>query len=1000
LADQTSNTTLTLNDEMSDKLQHITQEVMVLQRALTDVQSRGSESFRGVGEQVAKAHETVTKLGESFGGLPREVTARMQEVGRAMQALPGIMQTVGRAMGEATEMTARFGAAMTALGVPGGPLALVGVAAIGASVAIGKLVYDMAHAAQTARNFRVQLGVGFEGQSTIESFRRAGQFFGFSESDADAYLKTLAGKLRDFNTQQYGGSQLERLLTAQGRPDIAEKLRDTYRQTGDLGKEALEFQKQMNVGRTDSIRYTLQQLGLEEAIGLQLIRHNEQITKTFELSKETRQSVEQDWIVIFRGMRVAWDLISAVIERVGVILHNTFIKPIADAIRLMQVAFEYVQQGGPLGQKSPLQLWNEMRERERRETNEGASTPQRGPTMYRGYMMIPPGGMGPNVTGVGPEAYYHPQYFGGEGAAAEVGGMFSHTNWDKFLREQRRSTNVIDMRGGAGGGVTEIAQKEGEGNLYLREIRDVLVWMQFRMSGGTAGAGAGAAGGGGGGLGGGAVGFGNLGGGGGGGGGGGAPGFGGGGGGGGGGASASFPQGPNLDSNPHAAIGSTAEAPTSLSQLGGGGLKENIGASPAVRSAIEEGAKAAGMDPAHFAAIAGIESSFDPGSNRNRSTQYKGLFQIGRSEWARVGQGDIYNARDNALAAARLMNENRATLRKTLGRDPTPAELYLAHQQGAGFFRGALTNPAGNWPAHFQGSYADHANFERQWTAEVEKRAARYGAPGGDGQAPHFTTDQIRGALAGGGGMGPAGGTGGGAAADQAGHSRYEHGMVSIGGQQFHWGSGGAGAGAIPFGSYPINIGKGDIGPIGQRIGAVATVGGEGGVIAGPGHTFHGVQIHSAFSDNLDHLYTEGCFSVSRSEWPAFKAKLLAENARTPGGLVLNVDRNGMASVTPRGSSREVVPAHAKDPSNRKTEGATSMLDRSHVDRSIAGRQFADASGRKLGQIDVNFNHVPGHVSTKSSIGGFADLRLKRTPAMPTTGGFGTASNNPAAHEA
>ena len=99
------------------------------------------------------------------------------------------------------------------------------------------------------------------------------------------------------------------------------------------------------------------------------------------------------------------------------------------------------------------------------------------------------------------------------------------------------------------------------------------------------------------------------------------------------------------------------EAPESLSSTGGGaGLKSGV-ASPEVSSAIKEGAAAAGMDPAHFAAIAGIESSFEPGSNRNKATQYKGLFQIGRSEWARTGRGDIYNARDNALAAAKLMQE-------------------------------------------------------------------------------------------------------------------------------------------------------------------------------------------------------------------------------------------------------------------------------------------------------------------------------------------------------
>jgi hypothetical protein len=154
-----------------------------------------------------------------------------------------------------------------------------------------------------------------------------------------------------------------------------------------------------------------------------------------------------------------------------------------------------------------------------------------------------------------------------------------------------------------------------------------------------------------------------------------------------------------------------------------------------VNEAIRATAAAAGMDPAHWKAIADIESSLDPGSNRYAATQYKGLFQIGArgqgSEWARTGQGDVYNAMDNARSAARLAQENAAGFKKSFGRDPTVGEIYLMHQQGLGFYtRGAETNFAGNMPPSLRRagiSNPTHEQFEQGWTQEIERRAAKFG---------------------------------------------------------------------------------------------------------------------------------------------------------------------------------------------------------------------------------------------------------------------------------
>jgi Transglycosylase SLT domain len=87
--------------------------------------------------------------------------------------------------------------------------------------------------------------------------------------------------------------------------------------------------------------------------------------------------------------------------------------------------------------------------------------------------------------------------------------------------------------------------------------------------------------------------------------------------------------------------------------------------------AIRDAARAHGLDVNTMRSIASIESSMNPSSNANRRTQYKGLYQIGRDEWRRFGgDGNIYSARDNAMAAARMFEANRNQFRQRFNRDP------------------------------------------------------------------------------------------------------------------------------------------------------------------------------------------------------------------------------------------------------------------------------------------------------------------------------------------
>lgn len=161
-----------------------------------------------------------------------------------------------------------------------------------------------------------------------------------------------------------------------------------------------------------------------------------------------------------------------------------------------------------------------------------------------------------------------------------------------------------------------------------------------------------------------------------------------------------------------------------------------------VDAAINATAAQAGMDPKYWRAFAHIESGLDPSSNYNKGTQYKGLFQIGsrgpQSEWATHGSGNIFDPMDNATAAAKLAARNNAQFKAWAGRDPTPAETYLMHQQGFGFFKdGTMTNIAGNLPARDRTpENMTHEGFQNYWTNRLERIA---GMPEGSLASPSAT---------------------------------------------------------------------------------------------------------------------------------------------------------------------------------------------------------------------------------------------------------------------
>ena len=102
-----------------------------------------------------------------------------------------------------------------------------------------------------------------------------------------------------------------------------------------------------------------------------------------------------------------------------------------------------------------------------------------------------------------------------------------------------------------------------------------------------------------------------------------------------------------------------------------------------IQNIIRKAALRYGVDPDALVRIAEIESGLDP-SARNPNSSAKGLFQFIDTTAREYGLDNPLDAAASADAGARFAKANQQALASKLGRVPSGAELYLAHQQGAG----------------------------------------------------------------------------------------------------------------------------------------------------------------------------------------------------------------------------------------------------------------------------------------------------------------------------
>lgn len=99
-----------------------------------------------------------------------------------------------------------------------------------------------------------------------------------------------------------------------------------------------------------------------------------------------------------------------------------------------------------------------------------------------------------------------------------------------------------------------------------------------------------------------------------------------------------------------------------------------------------------GLPDGYLARTAQLESRGNPAA-QNPNSSAGGLFQFIDETAKAYGLDNRFDPAAATDAAARLARDNAATLRRVLGREPTAAELYLAHQQGGAGASRLLAHP-------------------------------------------------------------------------------------------------------------------------------------------------------------------------------------------------------------------------------------------------------------------------------------------------------------------
>lgn len=162
-----------------------------------------------------------------------------------------------------------------------------------------------------------------------------------------------------------------------------------------------------------------------------------------------------------------------------------------------------------------------------------------------------------------------------------------------------------------------------------------------------------------------------------------------------------------------------------------------------VETAIATAVKDTGVDETMLRTFIAIESGGRPNTTTG---SYKGALQLSDAEFRKHGgQGDIYDPVENVRSGAIKIKAEAEDFRRKHGREPTPFDLYLVHQQGVAGSANHLANP--DRPAWLNmlntGEGRQKAAAKGQANAEKWARAAIWGNVPDDVKAKYGSVENM-----------------------------------------------------------------------------------------------------------------------------------------------------------------------------------------------------------------------------------------------------------------
>jgi hypothetical protein len=497
VADEHASITLTLTDEMSDRIERIN-------TALDGLQRRFGEAGQSAERAFERTRRPAEELPQKFQGI--EEAASKAFGAPIRQAIVELSANLGKladaSMGTGTAMTGAARAAATfALGLGGVASAITAVVGAAALAAVGtyKLAGAINQAYQESKNLQAQLGAT---ETQIKAWTIAFQGLGGTTEDAIGHLTNLTRQVEDLRRGGY--APLARELQRFGEQGVAiwMELSQAQRQGADnleLISTLLERVGDMSEARQKRIAQYLgmniRQMQLWVQYQREAAQYTEQNAESNERVAAQQEAIAKTWYAMrlqLERMTPLWNLLKSVFLAAADVASNVLLvvmRTIADVVQVIARAWQLIE-----GSIRNIVRWipiiaalrisgianiaptPEEQEEERR--RRGQDHPRGRPT---GPAPLPRDR--PRVPG---------RQYGGPLGVGET-ALVGETGPEYFTPTQ--PGNIVTGRG-SGEITRELLMADREQSSYQREMRDVLVWMRTQMERPGGGTGAWGAGGG------------------------------------------------------------------------------------------------------------------------------------------------------------------------------------------------------------------------------------------------------------------------------------------------------------------------------------------------------------------------------------------------------------------------------------------------------------------------------------------------------------------------